>query len=72
MLIPKARLKLDMGRAAIALDDAVIKGTELMIQMNWKGVQVTLYGSGSMHFYHFTDAAMGRQLALEILSSIGD
>ncbi|WP_026069007.1 hypothetical protein [Methanomassiliicoccus luminyensis] len=70
MLTPRTKIAVDMAHAADVLKDISNKTTEMLVQFDWKGVQITLYRSGSMHFYHFIDVPLGKRYAEEILAHV--
>ena len=68
MIRPDKDMDLDLPSLEGAVPDKVSKG---MMKFHWHGVEITMYPSGGLIFYHFEDQDLAERYAHEIWDAFG-
>lgn len=68
MIRPEKDMDLDLFSLHGIDADSVSKA---MMKFHWEGIEVTMYSSGGLIFYHFEDQDTAERYALEIWERLG-
>ena len=68
MIRPDTDMDLDLKSLKGIVPDSVSKA---MMKFHWEGIEVTMYSSGGLIFYHFEDQELAEEYAQRIWSTFG-
>lgn len=69
MLTPSETVSVDLVEAEKKVTD-VVKSSNEMLEFMYHDIKITIYSSGNVFFYHFTDRPKAFEYAEEILKLV--